>query len=141
MRPDAEKNQIDLVFDLPHSIAKVWKALTTPALLARWLAPNDMVPRLGARFTVTPEDGPPVACEVIEIEAKRRLALAWRVSEADATVVRFELAPAGAGTVLRISHAGVGAIAVAPAQPPRLRARAPSARRAPAPRTQMKRAA
>lgn len=132
--------ELDLVFHLPHPLAKVWKALTTPELLARWLAPNDMVPKLGARFTVAPEDGPPVECEVIELEARRRLTLAWRISEADATIVRFELAPAGAGTVLRIAHAGVGAVAAAPVQPPRLRARSPSVR-PPAPRTLMRRAA
>jgi uncharacterized protein YndB with AHSA1/START domain len=135
------KPEIDLVFDLPHAVAKVWKALTTPELLARWLAPNDMVPELGARFTVTPEEGPPVQCEVIELEAQRRLALAWRVSEADATVVRFELEPAGDHTTLRISHAGVGAVAAAPVQPPRLRARAPLARRVVSNRTQMRWAA
>jgi uncharacterized protein YndB with AHSA1/START domain len=143
--------EIDLAFDLPHSLAKVWKALTTPHLLARWLAPNDLRPEVGARFTVTPEGGAPVQCEVLELEARRRLALAWRVSEADATIVRFELEPAGEGTVLRISHAGVGAAAiavqapVAPRQPPRLRAqgraRPPQARRAPAGRTTLRWAA
>ena len=123
MRP--ERPEIDLAFDLPHPADKVWKALTTPELLAQWLAPNDMVAEVGARFTVHPENGPPIACEVVEIDARRRrLRLAWAVDEDNATTVRFELVETPTGTVLKICHTGFGAAsstARAPAQPPRLR--------------------
>jgi uncharacterized protein YndB with AHSA1/START domain len=119
-------SEIDLAFELPFPPDKVWKALTTPALLARWLGPNDMVPELGARFTLTPENGPPATCEVVEIDAKRRrLRLAWVVDEdKEATSVRFELVATATGTVLRVAHSGFGAAvaaASAPVQPPRLR--------------------
>ncbi|HTK36751.1 MAG TPA: SRPBCC domain-containing protein [Caulobacteraceae bacterium] len=130
MKPD--RPEIDLAFELAYPPDKVWKALTTPELLARWLGPNDMVLELGARFTVRPETGPPATCEVVEIDkARRRLRLTWTVdAEKEATTVRFELVPTPAGgTVLRIAHCGFGAAAAqAPAQPPRLRL----SRRAPA---------
>ena len=140
-----DQPEIDLAFDLPYPPGKVWKALTTPELLAIWLAPNDMVPELGARFTVRPKDGPPVACEVVEIDAKRRrLRLAWSVeAEEGATSVRFELVETPTGTVLKVCHSGFGAAAAhAPAQPPRLRlSRRPAAIRANPNRMAMKWAA
>ena len=132
-----ERPEIDLAFDLPYPPEQVWRALTTPALLARWLAPNDMVPCVGARFTARPEGGPAVTCEVIEIDAKRRrLRLAWAVDEDNATTVRFELVETATGTVLKVCHSGFGAAvtaAQAPVQPPRLRLsrRAPTARAIP----------
>ncbi len=122
MRPE-----IDLAFELDHPPEKVWKALTTPELLAIWLAPNDMTPTAGARFTVRPEGAAPVVCEVVEIDPKRRrLVLAWDVEDetAQATAVRFELVATAACTVLKVQHEGLGAAVLAalpPAQPPRLR--------------------
>ena len=130
--------EIDLSFDLPYPSEKVWRSLTTPELLAAWLGPNDMSPAPGARFTLRPQGGPPVTCEVVEIDARRRrLRLAWTYdAEAEATTVRFELVETPTGTILRIAHSGFGAAAVAaqappqPPQPPRLRLprRAPTAR-------------
>ncbi len=65
-----------------------------------------MVPELGARFTMRPEDGPPVTCEVVEIDEKRRrLRLAWIIDEKEqATSVRFELVETTTGTVLKVCH-------------------------------------
>ncbi len=60
----------------------VWRALTEPALLARWLMENDIRPEVGHRFTFR---APPVAgwdgvvhCEVLEVDAPRRLRYTWR---------------------------------------------------------------
>ena len=56
---------------LPHPPAKVWNALTDPALLAAWLMPNDFVPALGHRFTFQTEPVPAqgfdgvIRCEVL----------------------------------------------------------------------------
>jgi uncharacterized protein YndB with AHSA1/START domain len=124
------RNEIDLRFDLPFPPSKVWRALTTPELLAAWLAPNDMVPREGARFTVRPEDGPPVACEVLEIDKRRRrLRLAWAAQEEEPTTVRFEVVETATGALLRITHArAADAVAVSAkvASPPH-RSAAPTA--------------
>jgi uncharacterized protein YndB with AHSA1/START domain len=69
--------------DLPHSPAKVWRALTEQDLLASWLLPNDMRPEVGARFQFQAA-GPDVGsdridCEVLEVEPNRKLR--WRQSE------------------------------------------------------------
>ena len=33
--------------ELPHKPEKIWRALTTPALIADWLMPNDFAPEPG----------------------------------------------------------------------------------------------
>lgn len=35
---------------LAHPPRKVWRALTEPALLERWLLPNDIKPLVGHKF-------------------------------------------------------------------------------------------
>jgi uncharacterized protein YndB with AHSA1/START domain len=36
--------------DMPHPPEKIWRALTTSALIADWLMENDFAPELGRRF-------------------------------------------------------------------------------------------
>ena len=56
---------------LPRPPGRVWQALTDPALLARWLMPNDFKPVVGHAFTFRTEPVPRhgfdgiVACEVL----------------------------------------------------------------------------
>ena len=102
---------LDAALDAPPPL--VWRALTEPALLARWLAPNDIKAEVGRRFTVRP-DGPigaaPIDCEVLAIEPERLLSYRWRGGEGDAaldTVVTWVLEPtAEGGTRLRLVHDG-----------------------------------
>ena len=75
----------------------MWRALTEPGSLARWLRPGFEVPRT-------------------EVEPGRVLELDWRPPGEEPSVVRIELAPEGSGTVLVLDHAriqadrGMGAI-------------------------------
>ncbi|WGM39767.1 SRPBCC domain-containing protein [Caulobacter sp. NIBR1757] len=102
---------IDLVFDLEESADKVWRALTTPALLARWLGPNDFRAELGAKFSVggapgAVNDNATADCEVLAIEEGRLLRLSWREGDVD-SVVTFALEPGICGGVrLRLTHDG-----------------------------------
>lgn len=93
----------------PHPPEAVWRALTTPELLARWLMPNDFAPVIGHRFTFRTEPGPGfdgvVHCEVLELDAPSTLAFSWRGGPLD-THVRFTLAPEGDGTRLHMEHSG-----------------------------------
>ncbi len=96
---------------LPHPPAKVWRALTDPELLARWLMPTDFAPVLGQRFTfrTTPRpaqdfDGV-VHCEVLELDPPRRLRWSWRSGTLD-TEVAWTLVPEGHGTRLCLNHSG-----------------------------------
>ncbi|OWY70202.1 hypothetical protein B7486_15475 [cyanobacterium TDX16] len=94
----------------PFPPERVWLALTDSAQLAAWLMPNDFEPRLGHRFRFSSKPMPGwrgfVECEVIEIEAPRRLAYTW-LGDADwkePTVVRWTLEPTAAGTRLVLEH-------------------------------------
>jgi uncharacterized protein YndB with AHSA1/START domain len=108
---------IDLSFDLEASADKVWRALTTPALLARWLGPNDIRAEVGGRFTVragpaqAANDNRDVQCQVLALEPGRLLRLGWREAApgggAVDSVVTFALSPGeGGGVRLRLTHDG-----------------------------------
>ncbi|CND59138.1 Hypothetical protein ERS075342_00479 [Mycobacterium tuberculosis] len=96
---------------LPHPPAKVWRALTDPDLLARWLMPNDFKPVAGHRFTFATDPIPSVGfdgtieCRVLDIDAERLLRISWNGGGLDTTVT-WRLVPEGRGTRLFVEHAG-----------------------------------
>ena len=105
---------------LPHAPALVWRAVTTPDLIARWvrMTPSGFVAAVGARFTFRTDpagawDGT-IRCEVLEVVPERRLVWSWRGGDAANTgygapldtVVTITLTPSDAGTHLRIVHSG-----------------------------------
>jgi uncharacterized protein YndB with AHSA1/START domain len=96
---------------LPHKPARVWKALTDPVLLAKWLMPNDFRPVVGHRFTFRTDPRPNVGfdgiihCEVLAAEPERLLRFSWRGGPLDTTVT-WTLSPEGRGTRLFLAHDG-----------------------------------
>jgi len=106
-------------YEIQRPPAAVWRALTEPQLLARWLMENDIRAEVGHRFTfrappITGWDGV-VHCEVLEVDPPRRLRYSWRGGSDDLpgygtridTVVTWTLtATGGGGTLLRLEHAG-----------------------------------
>jgi uncharacterized protein YndB with AHSA1/START domain len=107
---EAQSESISFEFDLHHPPEKVWRALTEPALLAEWLLPVigfELEP--GAAFMFKTQAYPgwdgTVACQVVEIEANRKLVYTWTVPFLD-TVVTFELTPTEPGTRLSIVQSG-----------------------------------
>ncbi len=114
---NAAREDIIVACDLAYPPEQVWRALTEPALLAAWLLPNDFRPEVGHRFRFQPDTrigGGPVACEVLDLEPRRRLRLSWRSTddERDAegnrldSVITFDLRRIAGGTRLRIAHTG-----------------------------------
>ncbi len=114
-----ETKTIVVEYEIKRPPAAVWRALTEPSLLARWLMDNDIRPEVGHRFTFR---APPVPgwdgvvhCEVLEADAPRRLRYTWRGGSDDVqgygtridTTVTWTLTPTdGGGTLLRLEHAG-----------------------------------
>jgi len=108
---------VDEVF--PHAPETIWKALTTGALIARWLMePDGFAPVFGTHFTyrTTPAgewDGL-IRCEVLDVIENERLVYAWTGGhEANIgygsrldTVVTWTLSPAEGGTRVRLVHSG-----------------------------------
>jgi uncharacterized protein YndB with AHSA1/START domain len=96
---------------LAHSPARVWKALTDPVMLAKWLMPNDFQPVVGHRFTFRTDPRPNagfdgvVHCQVLVAEPERLLRFTWRGGSLDTTVT-WTLEPEGRGTRLFLEHDG-----------------------------------
>jgi uncharacterized protein YndB with AHSA1/START domain len=118
LKTDTHDIVVDEVF--PHAPETIWKALTTGALIGRWLmmAPTGFEAVAGARFTfqTTPAgawDGV-IRCEVLEVIPNQRFAFAWRGGhEANVgygsrldTVVTWTLSETKNGTRVRLVHSG-----------------------------------
>lgn len=118
LKPGTQDIVVDEVF--PHAPETIWKALTTGALIARWLmmVPIGFEPVPGKRFTfqTTPAgawDGT-IHCKVLEATPNERFAFAWKGGhEANVgygspldTVVTFTLSRFENGTRLRVVHSG-----------------------------------
>lgn len=103
----------------PHNIEMMWKTLTTPELMGRWLmVPTGFAPEAGNEFTyqTTPAgewDGT-IHCRVLEAVPNERLAYSWRGgsdsnqgygSRLD-TIVTWTLSRVDGGTRVRLVHSG-----------------------------------
>ncbi|MCM6774286.1 SRPBCC domain-containing protein [Nocardia sp. CDC159] len=107
---------IELDHFYPHAPEKVWRALTTPDLMAQWMMrPTGFEPVVGNVFHMrgraVPQTGfsGEIRCEVLELTAPKRLSLGWCDAQAAADpgwVVTWELHPEGTGTRLLFTHTG-----------------------------------
>ncbi|SHF74695.1 Uncharacterized conserved protein YndB, AHSA1/START domain [Jatrophihabitans endophyticus] len=113
---DLTRIEVDQYF--PHPPAKVWRALTTPDLMAEWLMPNDFRPVVGTRFVLRARPVAQtgfsglIACEVLDLVPQQRLRISWRdadPSHAMDTTVTWTLHAEGDGTRLVLEHAGFDA--------------------------------
>jgi uncharacterized protein YndB with AHSA1/START domain len=101
---------LTMEFDLPHPPAKVWRALTEPALVSKWLMTTDMKLSVGERFKFQSQpvqgwDGV-IACEMKEVEPHTRLRYSWGSMGLE-TMVTFTLAPTPkGGTLLKLEQSG-----------------------------------
>jgi uncharacterized protein YndB with AHSA1/START domain len=105
-----QTESISFEVDLHHPPEKVWRALTDPALLERWLLPViDLKLEPGSAFTFKTQAYPgwdgTVNCRVVEIEVYRKLSYTWSVPFLD-TVVTFTLTPTASGTRLSLVQSG-----------------------------------
>jgi uncharacterized protein YndB with AHSA1/START domain len=89
---------------------KVWAALTLPERLADWLAAATIEPSLslGARFALHFAEGDyRMAGEIVALDPPRLIAWTWpdpKDAARQASVVRFELEPDGAGCLLTLTN-------------------------------------
>lgn len=99
-----------------HPQQRVWEALTSPELIARWLMPNDFKAEVGHEFSFSWESKDEawqgkVYCRVLEVEPPRLLSYTWSDSwdfleDGNETVVSWELEPQGEGTRVVLHHSG-----------------------------------
>ena len=108
-----QTSAISFELELRHPPEKVWRALTNPDSLAKWLLPiveSETRVETGARFTFQAQPQPgwdgTVKCRVIESELLKRLSYGWVVGETLDTVVTFTLAATATGTKLSMVQSG-----------------------------------
>ena len=95
----------------PHPNEKVWRAITDPMIVSRWLMPNDLRAEVGHEFTFTTKPYPgfdgTVRCRVTTVDEPHELACTWSGGGLTDTTVRFRLERLNAEeTFLRFEHAG-----------------------------------
>jgi uncharacterized protein YndB with AHSA1/START domain len=88
-----------------HPPSAVWRALTDPALHARWFVPGDVRPVVGHRFSLDMGKWGKQPCEVLEVQAQRLLKYRFASGTFDTTIT-WELSPAEGGTRLTLIHEG-----------------------------------
>lgn len=117
LEPVTRQIVVDEVF--PHAPDAVWRTLTTPELMGRWLMePTGFQPVVGNRFTyqTTPKgewDGV-IHCHVVDVSPGRRLVYEWQGGDESNdgygsrldTVVSFTLTEVDGGTRLQLIHSG-----------------------------------
>ena len=113
-----ERPSLALVRKLDAAPAKVWRALTEPEMMKRWMAPDDAfkVPvaetqvRVGGRYHIVmiSPDGEEhdVSGVYREIVPNKKLVYtwAWKTTPERESVVTIELRAAGGGTELTLTH-------------------------------------
>jgi uncharacterized protein YndB with AHSA1/START domain len=100
---------------MPHPPEKIWRALTQVPLLEDWLLPSDFQPVTGHHFNfrAPPQHGwnGIIDCEILTLEAHKRLAYSWNVlgeqtTNGLKTVVTWTLTPTQEGTRVRMEQSG-----------------------------------
>lgn len=90
--------------EFAHPPEMLWRALTTPHLMAEWLMESAFAPVVGTRFQFRADWGT-VDCVVRVVEPERRLAYTWDAYSLK-SVVTFTLTPTATGTRLRMEQTG-----------------------------------
>ncbi len=116
MTEAADPRVIEIDQFYPHPPRRVWQALTTPELMARWLMePSGFKPVVGTGFRFHGQPMPSVgfsgeiACEVIDLVDGEQLTISWADAHSDkpaAWIVSWKLHPEGTGTRVILRHSG-----------------------------------
>ncbi len=88
-----------------HAPARVWRALTTPEIHARWWAAGDVRAEVGHRFELDMGAWGKQPCEVLAVEPERLLKYSFAPGLLDTTIT-WVLTPEGNGTRLTLLHEG-----------------------------------
>jgi uncharacterized protein YndB with AHSA1/START domain len=108
---------IRIVRDYPHPPAKVWRALTDPALVTLWaMRPEGFAAVVGnrSRYYAKPQRGWRgfIECEVLEVRERELLRYSWVGNEGrKPTFVTYRLEPIPGGTRLLFEHTGFEGVA------------------------------
>ena len=110
LQPDPSRIELGRFY--PHPPEIVWRALTEPALLDRWLmASTGFTAEEGAHFllSVASEAAAEIAGEILVVSPHEAMTWSWmdlRFSQPPRWIVVWELHAQGRGTRLLLTHSG-----------------------------------
>ena len=90
--------------EIPYPPEKIWRALTQPHLIEKWLMKNDFKPVVDHRFNLRADWGT-VDCQILAVEPNKALSYTWAAYDLK-SVVTWTLTPTSAGTRLRMEQSG-----------------------------------
>lgn len=111
-----EGDRATLVFErrLAHPIERVWAAITEPAQRDQWMGKTRIDAREGGSVE-TVASGPPMTPDMKRMTGRilvwdppRVFEHEWHQQIVEPGVVRYELTADGTGTLLRLTHRGLG---------------------------------
>ncbi|MBT8228565.1 MAG: hypothetical protein HKP61_06675 [Dactylosporangium sp.] len=101
--------EIQIEVDLPHSLERVWRAVTDPRVLREWFLEVTCIDDTRGTFTLSPDGAEglddPIEGEIVEREAPHRLMMRW-TSERQHTLVTVTLLSSGTGCALTLVQRG-----------------------------------
>jgi uncharacterized protein YndB with AHSA1/START domain len=103
-KPTTETLSVVVEREVPFPPEKVWRALTQPELIEKWLMKNDFKPVVDHAFTLRADWGA-VDCKVLTVEPKKTLSYTWAAYGLK-SIVTWTLTPTSAGTRLRMAQSG-----------------------------------
>jgi uncharacterized protein YndB with AHSA1/START domain len=101
------KDKLNFEARYPHPPEVVWKAMTDPESLSKWLAPNNFKPELGHLFQFADLEGKVKAkCEVVALKPGEYLSFTWDGGEDEPpSVVAWSVQPTDdGGTRVNVEH-------------------------------------
>lgn len=111
MNTATETRSVVIEREFPHPPEKLWRALTQPHLIEEWLMKNDFKPVVGHNFNLRGDWGGVLDCEVLAVEAHKKLTYTWNFKHEEAaynltSVVAWTLTQTPTGTRLRMEQSG-----------------------------------
>jgi len=103
-KPSTETLSVIVEREVSFPPEKVWRALTQPQLIEKWLMKNDFKPVVDHAFALRADWGA-VDCKVLAVEPDKTLSYTWAPYGLE-SVVTWTLTPTSAGTRLRMEQSG-----------------------------------
>lgn len=104
------KDTIEKTKWFPHSIDKVWRALTETEQVAQWLAPTNFEGRVGAKYALhSPKEDCSVVEGIVKEASPYTLVYSWVAlnhKEVE-TQVKWDLVEENNGTTVNMIHSGI----------------------------------
>jgi uncharacterized protein YndB with AHSA1/START domain len=109
LRADGDRRALRFERRFAVPAEELWDALTSPERLAGWLAPGSVGSGAGTDIRLDFGEGGIVTGRVVRWEPPSVLEYEWHFDGETESVVRFELFPAGEGTLLVLDHRALAA--------------------------------